>query len=96
MDILAGGAIRLFFFYFIFYFFFHLFIFVSLLNSHHSLDKSDPGPEVTKLFPCSTRMKMKIFQLINVKMPTIVGILTFMCGKNSIFCLSEPEKSRIS
>ena len=36
---------------------------------------------------------MKCFQLINVKMPTIVGILTFMNRKNNILGLSEPEKS---
>ena len=29
-------------------------------------------------------MSMKVFLLINVKMPTIVGILTFMSWKNSI------------
>ena len=33
---------------------------------------------------CSTQLSMKVFLLINVKMPTIVGILTFMSGKNSI------------
>ena len=31
------------------------------------------------------------FLLINVKMPTIVGILTFVSGKNSILGLSEPK-----
>ena len=36
---------------------------------------------------------MKFFLLINVKMPTIVGILTFMSKKNSIIGLSEPEKA---
>ena len=40
-----------------------------------------PGPEVIKLFSCSTQLSMKFFLLINVKMPTIVGILTFMSGK---------------
>ena len=55
-----------------------------------------PGPEVIKLFSCSTQLSMKFFPLINVKMPTIVGILTFMSGKNSILGLSEPIKSRIS
>ena len=35
---------------------------------------------------------MEFFLLINVKMPTIVGILTFMGRKNSILGLSEPEK----
>ena len=39
---------------------------------------------------------MKFFLLINVKMPTVVGILTFMSRKNSILSLSEPLKSQIS
>ena len=54
------------------------------------------GPEVIKLFSCSTQLSMKIFPLINVKMPTIVGILTFMSGKNSIVGLSEHKKCHIS
>ena len=54
------------------------------------------GPEVIKLFSCSTQLSMKFFLLINVKMPTIVGILTFMSRKNSILSLSEPEKCCIS
>ena len=51
------------------------------------------GPEVIKLFSCSTQLSMKFFLLINVKMPTIVGILTFMNRKNSILSLSEPENA---
>ena len=39
---------------------------------------------VIKLFSCSPQLSMKFFLLINVKMPTIVGILTFMSGENSI------------
>ena len=50
------------------------------------------GPEVINLFSYSTQLSMNLFQLINVKMPTIVGILTFMSLKNSIVCLSESEK----
>ena len=50
-----------------------------------------PGPEVIKLFSCSTQLSMKFFLLINVKMPTIVGILTFMSRTNSILDLSEPK-----
>ena len=34
---------------------------------------------------------MNFFLLINVKMPTIVGILTCMSGENSILGLSEPK-----
>ena len=37
-----------------------------------------PGPEIIKLFPCSTQLSTKYILLINVKMPTIVGILTFI------------------
>ena len=48
------------------------------------------GPEVIKLFPCAAQLSMKFFLLINVKMPTIVGILTFMSWKNSIISSSEP------
>ena len=36
---------------------------------------------------------MKLFLLINVKMPTIVGILTFISKKNSIWGVSEPENA---
>ena len=54
------------------------------------------GPEVIKLFSCSTQPSMKFFLLINVKMPTIVGILTFMSGKKSILDSYEPKTSRIS
>ena len=55
-----------------------------------------PGLDVIKLFSCSTQLSMKFFLLINIKMPIIVGILTFMSRKNSILGLSEPNKSRIS
>ena len=37
-----------------------------------------PGPEVIKLFSYSTQLNTKFILLINVKMPTIVGILTFI------------------
>ena len=38
-------------------------------------------------------MSMKFFLLINVKIPTIVGILTFMSMKNSFLGLSEHENA---
>ena len=49
------------------------------------------GPEVVKFFSCSTQLSMKLFLCINVKVPTIVGTLTCMSGKNSILGLSEPK-----
>ena len=42
-----------------------------------------PGPEVIKLFSCSTRLTMKFIILINVKLSTIVGILTFISMTNA-------------
>ena len=51
------------------------------------------GPEVIKKISSSTQLSMKFFLLINVKMPTIVGILTFMSRKNTTLGLSEPKKN---
>ena len=45
-----------------------------------------PGPEVIKLFSCSTQLNMKFSLLINMKMPTIVGIFIFI--SREIFLLS--------
>ena len=41
------------------------------------------GPGVIKLFSFSTQLSMKFILLINVKMPTIVGILTFISRINT-------------
>ena len=41
------------------------------------------GPEVIKLFSYSTELSTKFILLINVKMPTIVGILTFISSINT-------------
>ena len=54
------------------------------------------GPKVIKIISCSTQLSMKFFLLINVKMPTTVGILTLMSRKNSILGLYELKKSCIS
>ena len=45
-----------------------------------------------KVFSCSTQLKMKFIMLINIKMPTIVGILIFISMINTI---SESLKARI-
>ena len=53
-------------------------------------------PQGYKKYSCSTQLSMKFFLLMNVKMPTIVtvvGILTFMSGKNNILGLSEHGKA---
>ena len=51
------------------------------------------GLEVIKLFSYSTQLSTKLFLLINVKMPTIFGILTFISMINTT---SEGLKARIS
>ena len=45
---------------------------------NHGYTITSPGPEVIKLFSCSAQLRLKFILLINVKMPTIVGILTFI------------------
>ena len=55
--------------------------------------RSRAGPEVIKLFSCSTQLSLKFILLINVKMPTTVGILTFMSRINYQFLSFEPEFS---
>ena len=42
-----------------------------------------PDPEVIKLLSRSTQLSTKVILLINVKMPTIVGILTFIRMMNT-------------
>ena len=49
------------------------------------------GPEIIKKFPCSTQLSTNFILLINVKMPTIVGILTFISLINTT---SERLKAR--
>ena len=47
-------------------------------------------------FLCATQLSMKYFLLINVKMPTIVGVLTLMSRRNNTLGLYEPENCCIS
>ena len=49
------------------------------------------GPEVIRLFSYSTQLSKKFIRLINVKMPTIVGILSFISMINTT---SERFKAR--
>ena len=51
------------------------------------------GPEIIKLFSCSTQLSKNFFPLINVKMPKLIDILTFMSRTNNTLGLSEPEKA---
>ena len=48
----------------------------------HTVDAAFPGPEVITFFSFSTQKRMKFILLINVKMPAVVGILTYICRVN--------------
>ena len=53
--------------------------FLLCYDQDHVLRPKTPGPEVIKLFfSCSAQLRLKFILLINVKMPTVVGILTFI------------------
>ena len=49
-----------------------------------------------EIFSCTTQLSMLFLLLINVEMPTIVRISTFVSRKNSILGLCEPEKCLIA
>ena len=76
--------------------------YTTLINTDLAHDQKFPAKACDtwargyKTFFMLNSTEHEIFLLINVKMPTIVGILTFMSGKNSIPALSELKKSRIS
>ena len=54
-----------------------------------------PGPEVIKLFSCLTQLSIKFILLINVKMPTIVGILTFISRMNTTYDSHKARKKSL-
>ena len=54
---------------------------IVISQNKKRLSRVSSGPEVKKLFSCSTQLSIKYFLLINVKMPKTVGILTFLSGK---------------
>ena len=50
-----------------------------------ALGYSGKRPEVIKLFSCSTQLRLKFILLINVKMPTVLGLLKFASRINYRF-----------
>ena len=55
----------------------------NYLNNDDDLLEDTTGLDVIKLFSYSTQLSTKFILLINVKMPTIVGILTFISMINT-------------
>ena len=63
------------------------------VSSGHVWTMKNPRPEVIKPFSCSTQLSMKFSVLINMKMPTIVGIFIFI--SREIFMLSYVKQERL-
>ena len=51
-------------------------------NISNKSNTNQQGPEVIKLFSSSAQLRLKFILLTNVKMPTVVGILTFIMRIN--------------
>ena len=64
------------------------------VNFWMSVNQYRPGPEVIKLFSCSTQLRMKFSLLINMKMPTTVGIFIFISREK--FMLGYVLQERIA
>ena len=63
----------------------HFLVSTGFVQSYyiHITASVKPCPEVIKLFSYSAQLSTKFILLINVKMPTIVGILTFISMINT-------------
>ena len=68
-----------------------------------NLAENEIFPAIEKLntnnlnfFSCKAEPSMNYFLLINIKMPTVVGILIFMSKKSSMLNWVEHEKSSIT
>ena len=48
-----------------------------------------PGPEVIKLFSCSTQMSMKFALLINIKLLTIANSLLLNIAEHELFSANK-------
>ena len=64
---------------------------VGAMSSSLDSVAKESGTEVTNI-SCSNKVSTFFFLLKNVKMPTIVGILTFMSKKNYFIGVSGSEK----
>ena len=56
-----------------------------VLSILHLIQKKKDVLQVITPFPCSTKLSTKSIMLINVKMPTIVGILHFSSRINATY-----------
>ena len=61
-------------------------------NSDQTASSETVWPRGYKTFLCSTQLSIKFIMLINVKMPTIVGILTLISMINTTFVRLKARK----
>ena len=54
-----------------------------------------PGPKFIKLFSCPTQLSMNFFLLMNVKMPTMAGILAFISRKIPLQAYLSLKKAEV-
>ena len=67
--------------------------FFMLNSTEHEISTANKNyPQIKKYFGLNL-LDAVLIMLINVKMPTIVGILTFMSRINYVLSLAEHEKS---
>ena len=64
----------------------------TILKMRPKMALIDPSPLA---FLSSVKLRMLFFPLIHVKMPTIVGILTFMSGKNFILKVTQMQQQNV-
>ena len=58
-----------------------------------SIRRVRPGPEVIKLFSCSTQLSMKFVLLINIKLLTIVDSFLLNIAEHEIFSANKYENA---
>ena len=64
----------------------------TVTNLNVQARPSQPGPEVIKLFSCSTQLSMIFSLLLNMKMPTMVGIFIFISRENIMLSYVQQER----
>ena len=56
----------------------------------------EPGPEIIKLFSCSTQLSTKFFMLINLKLLTMANSSLLNIAENEIFPVNKYENANNS
>ena len=55
-----------------------------------------PGPDVIKLFPCSTQLSMKFILLLNLKLLTIANSFLLNIAEHENFSANKYENAKVS